>query len=130
MQSKTMETNKKQDFNSLLDAMLTAYEQRGDKSVEEVVADSMQELGASTAAIDKAKEAERIIDGIQEKAASLAEAKERGMSREDWIVAQAYKISGGKEETAAVILSDINKAINERVEQEAETAMSNIPEKE
>lgn len=125
-----METNKKQDFNSLLNAMLTAYEQRGDKSVEEVVADSMQELGASTAAIDKAKEAERIIDGIQEKAASLAEAKKRGMSREEWIVAQAYKISGGNEETAAVILSDINKAINTRVEQEAETAMSNIPEKE
>lgn len=125
-----METDKKQDFNSLLDAMLTAYEQRGDKSVEEVVADSMQELGASTAAIDKAKEAERIIDGIQEKAASLAEAKKIGMSREDWIVAQAYKISGGNEETAAVILSDINKAINTRVEQEAEYAMSNIPEKE
>lgn len=125
-----MEANKKQDFNSLLNAMLTAYEQRGEKSVEDVVADSMKELGASSAAIEKAKEAERIIDGIQEKTASLAEAKKRGMSREDWIAAQAYKISGGNKETATVILSEIEKAINTRVEQEAETAMSNILEKE
>lgn len=123
-----MKGNKKQDFNSLLDAMLTAYEQRGENSVEDVVADSMKGFGASADAIEKAREAERIIDGIQEKAASLADAKKRGMSREEWIVSQAYKISKGNEETAAAILSGIEKAVNIRIEQEAEVAMSNIEE--
>lgn len=125
-----MDTNKKLDFNTLLDSMLTAYEQRGDKSVDDVVVVSMKELGASAAAVEKAKEAERIIDGIQEKAVSLADAKKRGMSRDQWIASQAYKISGGNEETAAAILSEIEKAVNTRVEQEAEVAVSNVEEQE
>lgn len=120
----------KNDFNSLLNAMLSAYEQRGDKNVDEVVAESMKEMGASQTAIDKATEAAQIIDRIQAKVTSLAEAKEKGMKLEDWIASQAYKMTGGDEKKAADILSEIEKAVNTRVEQEAEIALSDNTEKE
>ena len=120
----------KNDFNSLLNAMLSAYEQRGDKNVDEVVTESMKEMGASQTAIDKATEAAQIIDRIQAKVTSLAEAKEKGMTREDWIASQAYKMTGGDEKKAADILSEIEKAVNTRVEQEAEIALSDNTEKE
>lgn len=120
----------KNDFNSLLNAMLSAYEQRGDKNVNEVVAESMKEMGASQTSIDKATEAAQIIDRIQAKVTSLAEAKEKGMTREDWIASQAYKMAGSDEEKAADILSEIEKAVNTRVEQEAEIALSDNTEKE
>lgn len=89
-----MEQNKQTQFNKLLEKMLENYEVRENKTAEEVVCESLKELGVSENAQLQAANAGKIIDCIQEKAKDLEETLENPFeSRERWVSQQLTRMT-------------------------------------
>lgn len=105
-------------FNDILEQMLGAYEANPEKGADAVVAETLKDLGASEECQQKAEKAGKVIDAIQEKAASLAKAKEED-TRERWMTQQMLQICEGRsEEEAEQILKVIKESTEKNLEQQ------------
>ncbi len=110
--------NKQELFNKLMEQMLSDYESNKGKDASEIVADSLNKLGVSEEAKEKAAKAGILIDKIQEKSIELEEAKKNG-GRDRWLSQQIYKIVDGKpEEDQKAILEAFEKTANIKFEEE------------
>ena len=108
----------KMTFDDVLAKMLSNYENRKDKSAKQVVAESLEELGASQKTQQEAAEACQIIDKIQEKSKSLADAKAQGVSRESWLAGEIYAMTEKveDEETKQEIVDAFHTVSQEQVQ--------------
>lgn len=105
-------------FNDILEQMLGAYEANPEKGAGAVVSETLKDLGASEECQLKAEKAGKVIDAIQEKATSLAKAKEED-TRERWMTQQMLQICEGRsEEEAEQILNVIKESTQKNLEQQ------------
>lgn len=105
-------------FNDILEQMLGAYEANPERGADAVVSETLKDFGVSEECQQKAEKAGKVIDAIQEKATSLAKAKEED-TRERWMTQQMLQISEGRsEEEAEQILKVIKESTEKNLEQQ------------
>lgn len=109
---------KQEQFNDLLEKMLSNYQDNPDMSVDDVIENSLSELGVKEETKKKVREAGLIIDAIQRKSVELQKAKELG-SRERWLAQEINRISEKTEspEEQKEILDSFADTLNKQFEQ-------------
>jgi len=115
--------NKVEQFQKLMEQILNNFQENQDKDATVIVEESLQEMGVSETAREKALEAGKIIDKIQEKSAELEEAKKKG-SRERWLTREIARLTqkAKTDEEQQEILGAFGKTFDKRFEEELKNA--------
>ena len=102
------------EFNEILDALLTDYEQDKGQDIDIFLKEKGQELGLSEESMRKVEEASAFIDRLTAENESLQEAKKTGQNLKGWMMdklEQSLQVVGPGEKKEQLV-----KALTEKTE--------------
>lgn len=97
-------------YDEIMDALLEAYEAHPEMDVDQIIAQVVDEIGASEGCKETIGEASALLDSIQEKKASLEAAQENGDTKKKWMMRQIDEMTEGRTEEER---TEIVKAISD-----------------
>jgi hypothetical protein len=99
-------------FDDILSEMLAAYDSKGEKPMDEFIAEQLQSYGIDDETKNLIAETNEEIDGIESNWADLDKAKENGKSRKSWFMAKVDKLLEGKtEEEKLLVVNTITESM-------------------
>ena len=101
------------NFEDLLQHLLSAVESNPDVSVEAALKNALEGMALSPEVIKEIEESFETLDAINEKSLSLANARKERKTRQGWITAQLAEISESTDNNSVDIIADMEEGTKE-----------------